>query len=114
MGVGALRREPERKAENHFIARVWGRGESREGTHSRPRPGGRLRGAWLLGPGEARVVAAAAASAVAAAGAWLCWPCRREHRAVGTGILEGVQDSEEGGVEQGQTWLGPGCHCRWL
>lgn len=44
-GCGALRREPDRKAENHFIARVWGRGESREGTHSRLRPGERLRGA---------------------------------------------------------------------
>lgn len=96
-GCWALRREPDGKAENHFIARVLGRGTSREGTHSRLHPGERLRGARFLGLGEARVVAAAAASAVAPAGAWLGWPCRREHRGGRHSDPRGwSQDREEG------------------
>lgn len=111
-GRWACRREPDESSENHFIARVLGRGASHKGAPCRPHPRRALQGEPLRGPGArsrglgaARVVAAAAASAAAPAGVWLCWPCRKSTWVVGTGILGGGAGTGKGGQERARTDL---------
>lgn len=93
-GLWACTSEPDKSSENHFIARVLGSGVSQKGAHRRPHPRCALQGEPLRGWGrgarsrgleEARVVAAAAAPAVAPPGAWLSWPCRGEYLVVRLG-----------------------------